>query len=174
MQSASRILLKGALLGALGGPTIGAILLAAAGTLSDLGRPHGQSDSRITEFLLRVAFYWPYGIFLLGPVAAAFGAVGTSIQIQLCRRGLSTRALVAYGVSTGVVLGILCPAVSTLVLSLVYSRDVRDVTETVSRLVDPRNPYTLLGALVGGILGFLTTILVRRSGDATRSGFTVT
>ncbi len=148
MQRASWTVLKGALLCAFAGPTIGVVVVAAASE---------PEESRMTTFLVGILFYWPYATFLLGPVAGLLGAFGTWMQIQLCRRGYSLRALSVLGIGTGIILGALCPALSLLVFAVVVQSKAAP-----SELMDAQSPYTILGAIAGAVLGLVVSVFVVR------------
>ena len=160
MRRSFLVVIRGALLCALGGPTIGVLLAFVAGLLSE------ESPIWVTEhrggvtFLLAGLLIWLYAAAFLGPIAGLFGAFGTWVELKLSRRGVPANTLWIFGAITGLLLGSVSPIVSALLVSTSL-RSWDDITG--STLVSVWNPYTVLGALVGAILGLVVTRLVIRS-----------
>lgn len=159
MKSNWRIIIKGALLGGLVGPSIGVLLSVSPGILWRLGEPESRVDLSLPGLLAGISLFWLYAMVFFGPVGGLLGAFGTWLMLQAHRRAVSLRVLWTIGVGAGALLGALCPGLSMAIVS----------TEWSLGFADPRNPYTVLGGGVGAIVGCLVTTLVVRSAPSRHS-----
>lgn len=156
-----------ALMSAVLGPTIGALLLYQFGYwLSDhwTGAKTGMEGA--PAGWANVAFVY-YALILAAPGAAAFGALGSWLLILTRDRGVPRTVLFRKGALLGITFGWLCLPVSVLILAVPFVWVFRAGTlgKGSGFLVwfDPRNPLAIAAGLTGLILGLVIAWIIARS-----------
>lgn len=154
---------------ALGGPTIGAIVLAGVGALLP-EPPHGRLPGVATAPVLDVlGVVWLYALILVGPGSAVLGASGAWVLMRQRRRRPKSRTLYLSGVTLGALSGALCLPVSLTIFRLPIAFFSGRRTETVVDLLELTTAswlYLTAGLVAGVALGWLVAFIVDRRGTA--------